>query len=231
MTRVGPFASRIILITLLSALFLFILLSISQPTAKAETIWKTEGFLQIIEYDSRAVDAKAGDTIRVVFESDYDVDLFFVNEENYNDYTRIIDVGYGSFEYYIQGSVLRTNSSEYSFTVPGEQDYYFIIDNTYMPDDGAPPIGVVSYSIEMTREGFDVSLFWVTCGLVTIIVMVLVLAIVYLIVFKKRIVAQPTPQSTPLDQELKKKEVTFCPACNTLSSRGDFCTKCGRRLR
>ncbi|MFQ5884606.1 MAG: hypothetical protein ACE5IO_05840 [Thermoplasmata archaeon] len=222
---------RGLLITFISIILLLTSLSLFQPSARAETILDLDVTVPQDEYHYWALNVSAGDTIRVVFESDHNVDLFFVNKEGFEDYEMAVNRGQGVFEYYIQGSAMDTNSTNFSFTVPEVQDFYYIVDNTFMPDNGAEHSGPVSYSIKITKESFDVPLFWTICSVMTGLVMGLVLAIVYLIVYRKKVGVLAATERPPVSQQPSVVEVALCPDCRAYSSRGDFCTQCGRKLR
>ncbi len=222
---------RGLLITFISIILLLTSLSLMQPLARAETIWDLDAEVPEGEYHHWSLNISAGDTMRVVFESNHTVDLFFVNKEGFEDYEMAVSRGQGTFEYYIQGSAMDTNSTDFSFTVPDDQDFYFIIDNTFMPDGGAEHGDPVSYSIKITKYSFDVPLFWTICSVMTGLVMGLVLAIVYLTVYRKKVGVLAAAERPPVSQQSSVVQVALCPACGAYSSRGDFCTQCGRKFR
>lgn len=222
---------RGLLITFISIILLLTSLSLMQPLARAETIWDLDAEVPQGEYHHWNLTISAGDTIKVVFKSNHTVDLFFLNKKGFNDYERAVSRDQGTFEHYIQGSAMDTNSTDFSFTVPDDQDFYFIIDNTLMPDGGAQPVSNVTYSIEITKESFDVALFWTICSVMTGLVMGLVLAIVYLTVYRKKVGVLAATKRPPVSQQSSVVEVAICPDCGAYSSRGDFCTQCGRKFR
>ncbi|UCD93032.1 MAG: hypothetical protein JSV43_03745 [Methanobacteriota archaeon] len=92
-------------------------------------------------------------------------------------------------------------------------------------------IALAIYPTEGGGESFDTTVFWTVCGGLTAVVMVLILVIVYYTVFRIGAGAPETAERPPVSQQPSVVATTVCPYCGAYSSRGDFCTQCGRKLR
>jgi hypothetical protein len=79
------------------------------------------------------------------------IDVFLVDSSNYAGYSYISDGGTGEFEYIVDGSSISTKAFKGKFTVtPGA--YYFVVDNTAIPDGGATPTDSVDVKIKVLAK-------------------------------------------------------------------------------
>jgi hypothetical protein len=197
-----------------------------------ETIWNSGGPIDHGSHNSKAFDAYLGDTIEIEFDSDLPVDLIMTSEVGYNQY---LDPLEDTFEYYLRGSLVETSSANLSFVVPAGGRYVFIIDNSEIPDIGAQPVGLVNYTCDIERiegsvaDGFEFIVALCVMTFVIVLIVGLVLARRYIL--KPAMEQTPTYEHSPVIGESEVQRPMNCPACGTYSSRGRYCTKCGRRLR
>ena len=80
------------------------------------------------------------------------VDFILVDSQGLADYTYLLGGGIGEVEYFIDGSILNGKSLRSTFIVPEDGDYALIIDNSYIPDEGAEPEGSVDVKIKVIAE-------------------------------------------------------------------------------
>lgn len=210
-----------------------LLIVLLMPEAAGENIWVSEGTVAYGEYAHTQFQAALGDKITVELEADREVDLLLVDEEGFGDYETVQIVGHGVFYWYPEGSSLNVSSRRYSFTIPETQLYYFIIDNTNEPSNGAVPLSAVNYNISIVRDvmGYDFTLLWLTCGIVGVVLLVILIVALYVSVVKPKKEADAASEYSPIYQISKAKGPMTCPACGVYSAEGLYCENCGRRLR
>lgn len=223
-------------ITLISAILFLFLLILSVPQVSAQTtIWDEQGEVEFQNYTCKDFSGTVGDQITVIFSATQDVDLFLFKEDDYADYERLILIGQGDFPLYdLGGSVRNVQSRRYSFTLPESQTYYFCIDNTDEPNNGADPVSAVSYDIELTSETIelDMNIFWAVCGIIgAVLVFILIAAVYWGVVRPRREAAEKPSEYSPIYQISRAKGPMMCPACDVYSAEGLYCENCGRRLR
>lgn len=90
-----------------------------------------------------------GTVFNIQYKGDASVDLIILDPENYRLYNRLLDDP--SFYHGIEGRFyLKKKTANIEFTQPDDQQYYFIIDNTDVPD-GAYSGKSVTYSVTISN--------------------------------------------------------------------------------
>ncbi len=233
-TKDCDFGPRMLAIFTLS---LFLLLSPTSSVLAEENILKTAGTIPDGDYHAEDFVGSFGETIRIEFESDKDIDLIMTNVDGYNDYR---DPGEEYFTTYPEGTSYQIRQVDLDFFVPADGTYYIIVDNSDIPDSGAMPQGSVNYSIELTRIGdeYDTELLTTICIIAGVIVLILIVGVIYVVLVRlaKKSRAESGKSatksaSTPIYDQSSAKGPMNCPACGAFSSHGSYCIECGRRLR
>ncbi|WOX55043.1 hypothetical protein R6Y95_06095 [Methanoculleus palmolei] len=89
-----------------------------------------------------------GTVYNIHFEGNGPVDLMILNPENYYRYDRALD---GNSEGSIRGQLyLNKKEADIKFTQPDDQQYRFIIDNTYLMTNGANAGRSVAYTVTIS---------------------------------------------------------------------------------
>jgi len=90
-----------------------------------------------------------GTVYNIHFEGNGPVDLIILNPENYRRYDRALD-GYRSKERMKGWFYLNKKEVDIKFTQPDDQQYHFIIDNTYLMTNGANSGRSVAYTLTIS---------------------------------------------------------------------------------
>lgn len=205
-----------------------ILLVLLSQSVAAETIWHHGGSIDYGYYDFKDFHANVGDRIEIDFDSDAPVDLIMTTEDGFDQYN---DPNEDTFEYLIKGTVMRTSSTTLSFDIPVEGRYYFIIDNSAIPEIGADPVGTVNYTVDIERSMGELQYGLALCAVLFIAAIVVGLVFVRRYMVRRARERAATYEHSPVVRPPEEQGPMNCPECGTYSSHGKHCTKCGRRLR
>jgi hypothetical protein len=74
------------------------------------------------------------------------VDIFMMNEDNFNLYTNVMD-----FDYYEKGSAMNIHTKKYTFEAPESQTYFFVVDNT--EEGTAYTLATVKVKVVISDQG------------------------------------------------------------------------------
>jgi hypothetical protein len=217
-------------IVMILAVQIIFLLSLAQPVLAEEILVQKAGTLSEGEYYADSFTGIFGENVKIVLESDEDVDLILTSVEGYYDYK---DPGKEYFMSYSEGSSLRVKQTTLDFFLPVDGVYYVIVDNSDLPSSGAVPIGNVSYSVEVSRTGEpgSIATTLIACGIVTVIVFVVVTTVIYIYMIRPRQKEMAAKAESPVYEVTKVTGPMTCPTCGTYSTHGTYCAKCQRRLR
>ncbi len=215
--RIGCFLSVLLLAMLL----------LSQSALADELILEHTVLIAEDDYYATSFDAKFGETIEIEFRSNRTVDLIMTSESGYSDF---IDPTAESFDYYVDGTSLVTTLESISFPVPEDRKYYFIVDNSEVPMDGASPTGTANVTIEITRTGEPFN--WGICIGVTILILAIIGVTIALVLSRRKKEEVSKYDASLIYRQAEREERPMnCPSCGAYSASGSHCTQCGRRLR
>ena len=124
---------------ILAAIMVLSVFAVVMPAnvAAEEEIYADEFFdVDVDEYVYIDFHATEGVEITVDITTDYAVDILLMDYADASDYADVVDYE-GTFHYYVDGSALNCGGITYTFVIPKTGDYYIVVDNTDVPDDGA----------------------------------------------------------------------------------------------
>ncbi|MEA2032702.1 MAG: PGF-CTERM sorting domain-containing protein [Euryarchaeota archaeon] len=181
---------------ILAVIMVLSVFAVVMPTnvAAEEEIYADEIFdVDVDEYLYIDFHATEGVEINVDITTDYAVDILLMDYADASDYADVVDYG-GTFHYYVDGSALNCGGITYTFVIPKTGDYYIVVDNTNVPDDGAytgvKAIGHVKVTYTLTPTPATPTPFITPTP-------------------------TPTPPPTPTPTSITPKPVTPTPAIST----------------
>ncbi len=216
--------------------FLVLLLTF-QPTASAEIPFIEDGTIEWGEYWNERFDAEEGDTIRVFLESyPYPVDILVFDEHGYLEYT-LAFFGNGTAGLYGPGSRLNATEEIYTFRIPQDGTYQFVVDNSHLPVNGASTGANTNFSVHaeitVAPEALEWStgIGWVPWMIIAILVIGLVLGLTLTVLFGKKKRKEVVLLPYYVHAGARAQELVTCSKCGNPVPKGNFCAKCGGRLQ
>ena len=79
------------------------------------------------------------------------VDVLLMDSIDHNHFRTIFDNESGDIDCYIKE--MHTKSVAILIDAPKDGDYYIVVDNSFVPDDGAQPTGPVNFTIDIKTNG------------------------------------------------------------------------------
>lgn len=218
-------------------LAVLVLLLTFQPTASAEIPFFESGTIEWGEYWNERFDAEGGDTIYVSLESySYPVDILVFDEHGYSRYVQAFH-GNGTAELYGPGSRLSATDEHYSFIVPRDGTYQFVVDNSHLPVNGANAGRNTNFSVSAefipAPEALEWStgIGWVPSMIIAILVIGLVLGLMLAVLFGKKKRKEVVLLPYQVHAGPRPQELVTCSKCGNPVPMGNFCAKCGGRLQ
>jgi hypothetical protein len=218
-------------------LTVLVLLLTFQPSASADIPFFESRGISWGGFWSERFEAEEGDTISVVIESyPYPVDVLVFDEHGYSEYN-LAFFGNGTADLYGAGSRLDVTYERYSFRIPQDGTYLFVVDNSHLPIGGAYAGTDTNFSVSAEITFAPEPLVWtpgyglVPLLVIAILVIVVVLGLVMTMLFgkKKKKKVMLMPYLVPAYG--RPQELVTCSKCGNPVRKGNFCEKCGGRLQ
>ncbi|MDY6932255.1 MAG: hypothetical protein SVJ22_10115, partial [Halobacteriota archaeon] len=160
------------LVSIFSVILLIILsVALFVTPVGAETVNETIGEG---DYYSRSGYCKNGWSLRVNVTTDSPVDVFVLSEEDFIGYEVNGDINPPRTGWYS----LNTTTFQKNLTISQKGNYFVVVDNTVVPENGAVPTGTVNLSVGF--KGNDPAPEWLrVVGVLVLIVFLIIAVIVY----------------------------------------------------
>ena len=104
------------------------------------------------DYWGKSFYASEGVEIQVSIDSDVAVDILLMDYNDFGEYQAVVDGDRDTFQYYVTGSKFSVTQFEYTFIIPQDGQYYIVIDNTEVPDDGSYAWEMAAVTISVIAE-------------------------------------------------------------------------------
>ncbi len=209
-----------------------------QPTAIAQVDFVASGTVDWEDYWHEEFHADEDEMIIISFHSNAPIDVLLIDFTDYPEYARVASQGWGTFDYYRQGSRLNTTGENYTFRIPQEGTYAFVVDNTRVPERGAESGTNVRFSIEARSQprspepltySSNFPILEIIAAVVVVVSTILVLLLVLFTTRKKE--REGVPLILPMRRGEPAATQMICSNCSNLVPIGTFCSRCGKRLQ